>query len=85
MIERILAQKGITGENAKKVTIFYRAISATIHSQTVRVGATHEDISKYFKKNRIHYSSDEISRFLQFMKMHGLVVIRDKNYWFTIY
>jgi len=85
MIERILVQKGISGENAKRVIIFYRAISAVTHAQKARVGATHEDISRYFVKNHIHYNSDEISKFLQFMKTHGLVVIRDKNYWFTVY
>lgn len=85
MIERILVQKGISGENAKRVIIFYRAISTITHSQIVRVGATREDISKEFKRRRIYYSPDEISRFLQYMKTNNLVVIRDKDHWFTIY
>ena len=78
-------RKGITGENAKKATIFYRAISYVYQTQVPRKGASREDIIKYFRKNNIVYSPEEISRFLQFLKEKNLIVNREKDYWVALF
>jgi len=84
MIEFLLKNKKITGENFKKAVLFYNIISEIYHSKSPREGATRKEIYKLLRKKHIYFSLEEVSRFLQYLKDNRIVTNVNNDYWVTI-
>ncbi len=84
MIELLLKNKNMKGENFKKSVLFYNIISEIHHSKTPRMGATRKEIYQLLRKKHIYFSPEEVSRFLQYLKDNRIITNIDNDFWVTI-